>query len=150
MFSQVSVRPHLQGGYPLPGQDGGGGGTPFPGLDREGTPLPGLDGGVPHPRSGRGVLPSQVRMGRGISRTGWSTLTGTGWRTSHPGLDGSTPCPGLDGIPPSRSGWGTAPPPIRRQSSIVSTYYMAGGMPLAFMREDFLVLLFIFAVSRLQ
>ena len=38
--------------------------------------------------------------------------------------------------PPSRTGWGS---PVRRQSNIASTCYVAGGMPLAFTQEDFLV-----------
>ena len=42
----------------------------------------------------------------------------------------------LDGVPPP-------PAPIRRQISIVNTCYAAGGMPLAFTQEDFLVLLYL-------
>ena len=47
-----------------------------------------------------------------------------------------------------RTGWSTPPPsgldggnpsPPRRQSSIASTYYAAGSMPLGCMQEDFLV-----------
>ena len=68
----------------------------------------------------------------------------------HTSTGGGYPQPGLDGgrgtwgnPPPARSGWcggGTpsTPPPIG-QSSIVSTCYAAGGMPLAFTQEDFLV-----------
>ena len=66
-------------------------------------------GGVPHPKSGRGY--------------------------PIPGLDRGYP--GVT-LPPSRTGWGT-PLPIRRQSSIASTCYMAGSMPLAFTQEGFLV-----------
>ena len=44
-------------------------------------------------------------------------------------MQGTPPPPGLDGV---------HPPPIR-QSSIASTCYAAGGMPLAFTQEDFLV-----------
>ena len=77
-------------------------------------------GGVPHPRSGRGIPgipPGQV------------------WMVGGGG--GTLPPPGLDGVPP---------PPIR-QSSIASTCYVAGSMPLAFTQEDFLVLyLFVFSV----
>ena len=51
---------------------------------------------------------------------------------------GVPPCPGLDGVPH---------PPVRRQSSIASTYYVAGGMPLAFTQEDFLVKLSLFVDS---
>ena len=71
--------------------------------------------------------------------------------TPFPGLDRvGTPFPGLDwrvphprsgwGVPIlARTGWGTPPPPIR-QSSIASTCYVAGGMPLAFTQEDLLVI----------
>ena len=82
----------------------------------------------PIPRSGRGVPHSQVWIG-------------------------GTPIPGLvphprsrRGYPHPRSGWGRLShsgldwvPPISRQSSIESTCYVAGGMPLAFTQEDFLV-----------
>ena len=87
-----------EGGYPIPGQDGGD--APFPGLDGR-YPIPGLDRGVPYPRSGQGGTPS--------------------WGTPHP-------C--LERVPP---------PPVRRQSSIANTCYTAGGKPLAFTQEDFLV-----------
>ena len=43
--------------------------------------------------------------------------------TPPPGLDGVTPCPGMDG-----GGYQRYPPPIG-QSSIASTCYMAGGVP---------------------
>ena len=60
--------------------------------------------------------------------------------TPHPAWtwEGSTPWTWEGGSPPSRTGWGT-PPAIRRQSSIASTCYAAGGIPLAFMQEDCLV-----------
>ena len=50
----------------------------------------------------------------------------------------------LMGVPPSGQ-WGVphvtdgGTPPIRRQSSRASTCYTAGGMPLAFTQENFLV-----------
>ena len=75
MFSQVCVRSHLQGGavpqpadggYPIPGLDGGtpfqvlmgvphpryGCGYPILGLDRVGTPSKVWTGGIPHPADG--------------------------------------------------------------------------------------------------
>ena len=63
--------------------------------------------------------------------------------TPQPGLDGGGyPIPGLDGLggtPPStRFGWWRGTPPMR-QSSIASTCCAAGGVPLAFTQEDFLV-----------
>ena len=75
---------------------------------------PHLDGGGPHPRSGH--TPFQVQMGGGeySLRSGW----------------GVPPCPGLDGVHPPPSG----------QISIASTCYAAGGVPLAFTQEDFLVI----------
>ena len=61
-----------------------------------------------------------------------------------PFLGWGVPWPGLDGGEYPSQIWmlgGTlgTPPPIR-QSSIASTCYVAGGMPLAFTQEDFLVL----------
>ena len=96
--------------------------------------------------SGRGVTPSQVRMGGypipglvwgvaprpGLDGRGGTPPARSGWWMGTPpagsGWWGGTP-PGLDGVPP--------PTPIR-QSSIASTCYLAGGMPLAFTQEDFL------------
>ena len=133
------------GGNPIPGPDGG---YPIPGPDR-GYPIPGLDGervphsadgGYPHPKSGQGgypgVPPIQDWMGypclrldgypspiqdwMGYPQTGWDTaLSKTGWGTPSP----------------SKTGWGT-PPPISKASSC----YSAGGVPLAFTQEDFLVI----------
>ena len=58
-----------------------------------------------------------------------------GYPPAQPGLDGGGypgyPQPGLDGVPPNQV-W-------IRQSSIASTCYAAGGVPLAFTQEDFLV-----------
>ena len=68
-------------------------------------------------------------------------------------VGGYPPGPGLvggGGFPPTRPGWwgvlpppppglDGVPPPLIRQSSIASTCYPAGGMPLAFTQEDFLV-----------
>ena len=93
-----------------------GGGMPFK-VWMGGTPFYVWVGGT-HPRYGWGGTPSQV------------------W--------GGTPSQVWMGVPPTMTGWGTPHhdwigyPPIR-QSSIVSTCYMVGGMPLAFTQEDFLV-----------
>ena len=154
MFSQVCVCSIFGGGYPIQLMVGGTpsqvwmGGTPS--CWREvphpswlgGTPSQVWTGGVPHPRSGwgypipsldggyprvpswlglDGVPPSHDWMRYPSARTGWGTpLASTGW---------GTPWPALDGVPP---------PPIR-QSSIANTCYVAGGMPLAFTQENFLV-----------
>ena len=87
MFSQASVRSHLWGyshlanwGYPLPGSGCGGGQE------------------VPHPRSGQGDTPSQVRTGDTPfpGQNGLYPLPRSGWGVPHQ-QDGV--------IPPSRSGW---------------------------------------------
>ena len=85
-----------------------------------------------------------------LARSGWwgggrkgDPLDGRGYQgTLWPGLDGG----GVPKVPTGQvwcgggypgTGWGTLPP--IRQSSIASTCYAAGGMPLAFTQEDFLV-----------
>ena len=161
MFSQVCVCPTFgrvphprsrQGGYPIqpmggtPSQVKAGrypiqlrGGTPsqvqvgYP-IQLMGVPCPRLRWGVPHPRSRLMGVP-------------WGTPhPDLGLDTPHPRLDAvssppphqdlglDTPHPRLDGVPPS-------PPPTRRQSSIASTCYVAGGMYPAFTKEDFLVII---------
>ena len=111
-------------------------------IQSTGVPIPGPGRGfhiqlmgVPHPRSRQGVphpadrgTPSQVQV-EGVS---WVTPR------SRPGM-GYLHL-GLDGVPFPIQGWMGYPSPVRRQSSIASTCYMAGGMPLAFTQEDFLVL----------
>ena len=100
-------------------------------------------GGVPHHRSVGGGYPIPGLDGEGYPSQIW--MVGV----PQPGLDGRgylgyPPRPGLDG---GEHTWGTPPPPPPildgvpppRQSSIASTCYAAGGMPLAFMQEDFLV-----------
>ena len=99
------------------------------------------------------------------SRPGWGTPNPTpGWGAPHSGMGYPLPhCqdlarvpPPWDRVPPHHQdltgvpptlGWGTPQPwdgvppnhPPTRQSSIASTSYTVGGMPLAFMQEDFLV-----------
>ena len=138
---------NILGGVPHPGLDGGGvphlrsGGTPSqvwgggypipevgvlpqPGLDGGGYPISGgypgqvlMMGGIPHP----GGYPGQILMMGGVPPT-----SRPGWDTPHPPTLGwGTPWPGM-GYPP-------------RQSSIASTCYAAGSMPLVFTQEDFLV-----------
>ena len=107
---------------------------------------------------GGGVTPSKIWKGvPHPTMTGWGTpppaMTGWGWigypppwrdgvtpPTHHhdrmgypPGQDWMGYTPGQDWMvypPPTMTGWGTLP---IRQSIIVSTCYMAGSMPLAFM-----------------
>ena len=79
-----------------------------------GYPISVLGRGVPHPRSRWGGTPSQVQV--------------EGY-----------PIPGLGGYPiPGPGGTPGTPPPARIASTCYS--YVAGGMPLAFMQEDFLVI----------
>ena len=160
IFSQASVRSHLWGrgiwltggyphprsgwgvsplqvwmeGYPFPGLDGGGG---FP-LPRSGFgggyPVPGLDSGVPSSQVWTGVPHCQIWMGvPTTSGLDGSTPTVQTWEegTPYPDLGRGTPHPGQ--VP----GWGGGTP---YQNSIAYTCYAAGGMPLAFTQEDFLVL----------
>ena len=99
-----------------------GGGVPQSGLGKGGVLQSGL---------GRGGTPSQVWVG------GYP-ISGLGRGVPH--LWGGTPCPGVlhpRGVPHVRGGT-LSPPPIT-QSSIASTCYAAGGVPLAFTQEDFLL-----------
>ena len=83
------------------------------------SPQPGLDGGEGYP-------------GYPLARSGYPPpRPGIGYPPPRPGI--GYPPPWLDGVPP---------PPQIRQSSIASTCYAAGGMPLAFTQEDFLVFCF--------
>ena len=124
---------------------GGGGPHPIPGL-AGGYPIPDLagGGGVPHPRSGQGGTPSQVWPG------GYP-YPDLRWGTPPPHLDlgwGTRPTQTWDGVPPlPRPGTGYPPtwdgaPPLITHSSIATTCYVAGGVPLAFTQEDFLVLFY--------
>ena len=121
MFSQMSVRSHLGRGYPHP-------------ADGVGIPPSSWQGRLPIWPIGRvppiwpmevvpiwlmGVTPVKARWGTPPVRTGWGYPLGWDWT-------------------PIRTGWGFLPPP--RQSSIASTCYAAGGVPLVFTQEDFLVL----------
>ena len=87
------------------------------------------------PHLNRGGTPSQVWNG------------GIGYHI--PGLDKGVPHPrsGWWGVPPSQDWIGYPPPPTStgwgappiRQCRLGSTCYVKGGMPLAFMQENFLV-----------
>ena len=95
--------------------------------------------GYPLPSQWAGT-PSQIRMVRVPPIPGQVRYQ---VRMRHPpwrlGLDGEPPsCQDWMEYPPSGLDGGTRPP-IRRQSSTVSTCYTAGGMVLAFTQEDFLV-----------
>ena len=122
------------------------------------SPVPGRDSYIYRPRTyvrrevmfsqvclcstfggGRGGTPSQVWLGGdtpsqvwlgGVPhpRSTWGTPPDLGWGTS---LD-------LGRGTPPELGWGNPP----RQISVASTCYAAGGMPLAFTQEDFLVISF--------
>ena len=112
-------------------------GVPHPVFDGGGTLSQVWTGWVPNPRSGLGGTLSQIWMGVPPSKIrmrypthqrldGVPPPSRTGWGTPHPRLDEAT-----SPIPP--------PPTVRRQISKASTCYAAGGMPLAFTQEDFLV-----------
>ena len=103
--------------------------VPPPGLDEvpptQGIPHQDWMRYPPHHQDWMGYPPTQVWMVGGTPHQDWmrypptqGTPTRNGWGTPHPGLDGG-------GTP--------APPPIR-QSSIASTCYATGGVPLAFLR----------------
>ena len=123
--------------------------------------------GVPHSRSGWGGTPSQVWLGGdpipGLARGRGYPIPGLDPLPPGPGQDGVPPDqvwmgypprPGMgylpetwDGVPPLRPGIGYPPRPgmgypLPRPPpnwDIASTCYAAGGMPLAFTQEDFLV-----------
>ena len=121
------------------------------------------------PNSADGDTPSKIRMGgtlgytpprhdgdTPLSRPGMGGILGY----SHPRLDGVPPVqdwmwyphPRLDGVPPIQD-WMGYPPPHSRLDGVppvhdwmgyplhqkASTYYAAGGVPLEFTQEDFLV-----------
>ena len=159
----------MVGGVPQPGLDGwwgysgqvwmvGGTGRGYPSqVWMVGVPRPGLD---------NGGYPSQVWMVGGTlwARSGWWGYL----EYPPPWLDVVPPFhhdwmgyppQWLDGIPhphhdwmgypppPTMTGWGTPPPPPPPPpwfdpTSIASTCYTAGGMPLAFTQEDFLFVSF--------
>ena len=105
--------PHPRSGWGNTPSQGLGGGYPIPGLDGGGYP------GYPTTRSGwwGGTwVPSTRSAWWGVPRVSPDQVWMVGGYPQYP-----LP-PGLDGVPPS---------PIR-QSSIASTCYAAGGVPLAF------------------
>ena len=127
----VSSHPGM-GGYlhlPIGGGGVGGGYTILPNGGYSILP----DGGTPSFLTGGTPIRSWLGEGGGEYTTSeldggtlpleleFHSFIGTGW-----------------GYPPMVGG-GSTPPPGGRQSSRVSTCYAAGGMPLAFTQEDFLV-----------
>ena len=111
---------------------------------------------VPHLADGGGGTPSQVQVGGYTHPRGYPHPPGPGKGiTPPPHLGRGIPPPGPGKwVPPlSRPEKGYSPPPpiqVRsqdgggggtpNQNSIACTCYVAGGMPLAFTQEDFLVL----------
>ena len=149
LFTLVGV-PHLRsgwGGTPSQVQTGGTpsqvqtGGTPSQVWMGRYTIL--LTGGTPSKiRTGRVPHGTPSRMGYPLSRPDWME-----YPLSIPGgYPGVPHHPRLDGVPPwSKIGWHT---PLSRPWTgwgvpqgigKVSTCYAGGGVPLAFMQEDFLV-----------
>ena len=124
----LCVCPHLRGGGGIPSQVWGGG-----------YPIPGLGGGwgVPHLRSGG--TPSKVWVG-GYPIPGLGGYPISGLGRGYPGYPHTEVW--MVGGTPSQVwivGGAQGTPPPMRQSSIASTCYAAGGVPLAFTQEDFLV-----------
>ena len=105
-----------------------------------GYPIPGLNGGT------QGYPPGKDWMGYPLGQE-WMGIPGQDWMgyPPRPGLDGVPPRPGLDGVAPSWPGLDGVPPSPIIQSSIASTCYAVGSMPLAFTQEDFFVV-FVFIV----
>ena len=123
-------------------------GVPHPKSGLGGYPIPGLVGGVPHLRSQGypGYPPDQVWMGSpwtwdGVPPKTWDWVPPWTWDwvPIPPDLGPGTP---LDLGPGTPWTWDWVLPP-----SIESTWYAAGGMPLAFTQEDFLVYTFITHVT---
>ena len=104
---------------------------------------------VPHLRSGWWEGGYLGYLQSGLDGRGWYPRyppTRSGWGIPPTRSVCCTPQPGLDGVPPpTRSGWwegypGYTPDQVWiRQSSTASTCYAAGGVPLVFMQENFLV-----------
>ena len=115
----------VEGGVPLPRSRWGGGGVhPFQVLAEGYHPLPRSRQG------GLGVPPSQVQAGGWgdtLPRSRWGEYPTSTW-------EGVSPTP-----PPPTWTWEGGTPLLSGDSSIVSTCCAAGGMPLAFTQEDFLV-----------
>ena len=131
------------GGYPIPGLDRGGTlGTPLPSWLGTGSPWPGMG------------YPLNLGWGTPLTWDGVPPPPDLGWGTPQPGtgyppdLGQGTPQPGM-GYPPRPGAWVSPPDlglgtpqdlgPGTSPLSIASTWYVAGGMPLAFTQEDFLV-----------
>ena len=158
--------PHPRSGWgvPIPGLAGGGTPpqiwpwrVPYPRSGQGGTPFQVWLGGG-YPRSGPGYPPIPRTWYVAPPDLGFCTPPDLGWG-NPPDLGCDTPwtwdwVPSWtwDGVPP-RPGMVNHPPPLDlgqgtprtwdgvppRQISIASSCYTAGGMPLAFTQEDFLV-----------
>ena len=141
----VSVCPHFRGrGYPVTGLDGG---TPSQ-VQMRGTPSQVQMGGTPSQVYTGGTLfcwwgtPSKIKTGGTPHIPPVQDWMGY----PHPRDDGVPPIqdwmgyphPSLDEVsPPIQEGMGYLPPPSPINKA--STCYAAGGVPLAFTQEDFLV-----------
>ena len=124
---------NFRGGYPISGLMVGW--YPISDLMVEGYPIPGLMvGGYPIPGLMVGGTPSQVWMVGDGGYPGYPP--GQVWMVGrYPGYPPGQVwmVGGTQGTP--HHDWMGYPPP----TSIASTCYAAGGMPLAFTQEDFLV-----------
>ena len=131
MFSHVSVCLFTRG---VPHLGDWGGASPSQ-VQAGGTPSPSAGWGTPPSRPGKGVPPTWTWEGVATPRPDLGREYCPAWTWEE-----VPPCPDLEG--------GTPPPPspgqvqgrgYPNQNSIACTCYAAGGMPLAFTQEDFLV-----------
>ena len=120
LFSQVSVCSHL---WEIPPSPGTGRGVPPSQVQVGGTPFPGPGWGSPS-QFQVGGTPSQVQAGT----PGWEVVPPT-WEGIPPTWEG--------GLHPHLGSQDSGGYPY--WSTILWTCYAAGGVPLAFMQEDFLV-----------
>ena len=98
----------------------------------------------PHPKHGEGTVftgvclstPGAVPQSQLLSQV-WSQVLSGGYPSPRWGVPRTGVFPGQDWDTPSQPGLGYPSP---RHNSRASTCYAAGGMPLAFAQEDFLVI----------
>ena len=101
------------------------------------VPCPRSGRGVPHPRSRLGITPFQVwiggphhdDVGYSIQDQKGVPPSRTGWGTHPPPpvLDGVPPIQDLMGYPPSKTGWGTFPPQPNQVTDQQSKHLLHSG-----------------------
>ena len=100
-----------------------------------------LGGGTMLTKTGLGYSRARTGLWYPLVRPGLRDFSGQNWGTPWPGLG---EFPGQDWGTPSQPGLGYLSPGQNRRAS---TYYTAGGMPLAFTQEGFLVFLNVYLFS---